>query len=181
MDGIGGDPGDIVYYVAASLDGYIATPEGGVDWLSAVEREGEDYGYGDFISSIDLLLMGRATYDFARSVDPWPYRDMRGLVFTHRPLPDPPPGVQATTRGPAEALSEPRAEPWTRAWLVGGGKLAASFRAAGLITESIVSIVPVVLGEGIPLFDGSGPLEQLELVSSRSFPSGLVQNRYRRR
>ena len=65
-----------------------------------------------------------------------------------------------------------------RAWLVGGGKLAAAFRAAGLITEHIVSIVPVLLGAGIPLFDGPGPTPQLRLLSSRAFASGIVQLRY---
>jgi dihydrofolate reductase len=172
--------GEIVYSVAASVDGYIATPDGGVEWLSAVEQKGEDHGYAEFIASIDLLLMGRATYDFARGFEPWVYQDMRCLVFTHRALPDPPPGATATDLQPAEALSGPDAPRWTRAWLVGGGKLAASFRRAGLITESIVSIVPVVLGAGIPLWDGPGPEERLDLVESKSFPSGLVQLRYRR-
>ena len=66
-----------------------------------------------------------------------------------------------------------------RAWLVGGGKLAAAFRAERLISEHIVSVIPVILGAGIPLFDGAGPFEKLNLVSSRAYDSGIVQLRYK--
>jgi dihydrofolate reductase len=173
--------GDVVYYVATSLDGCIATSDGGVDWLSGFEPEGEDYGYGALLASVDLLLMGRATYDFARSVGPWPYGDRRCLVFTHRSAADPPTGVVVTALEPGEALADPRAPSWSRAWLVGGGTLAASFRSAGLIHEYIVSIIPVVLGSGIRLFEGPGALDRLTLVESRPFSSGVVQLRYRTR
>jgi dihydrofolate reductase len=85
-----------------------------------------------------------------------------------------------TARVPAKVVAELKSRGYRRAWLVGGGKLAASFRAKGLITEYVVSIVPVVLGAGIPLFASRGPKEDLKLVESKSYPNGLVQLRYRR-
>jgi dihydrofolate reductase len=171
--------GEVVYYVATSLDGYIAAADGGVDWLDAVEHGGEDYGYASFFSSVDLMLMGRRTYDQARGFGPWPYGEVPCRIFTSRALEDPPPGVEATPLGPQEALRGIDT-PWNRAWLVGGARLAASFRAAGLIDEYIVSIIPSVLGSGVPLFEGPGDIHSLRLIESKPYPSGVVQVRYRR-
>ena len=158
---------EIIYYVAASLDGFIATPEGGIDWLKPFEGTGEDYGYGDFYASIEAVLLGRATYQQCLRFPEWPYVGKPYWVFS-----------RASGNTPASVLAEMKARGLQRAWLVGGGKLAAAFRAERLITEHIVSIVPVVLGAGIPLFDGPAPREALRLKSSRSYPNGIVQMRY---
>jgi dihydrofolate reductase len=90
------------------------------------------------------------------------------------------PDVEATARSPAEVVAEIAARGLRRAWLVGGGALAALFRSQGLITEHIVSIVPVILGAGVPLFASGGPRESLKLVESKSYPNGLMQLRYLR-
>jgi dihydrofolate reductase len=158
---------EIIYYVAASLDGFIATPEGGIDWLKPFEGTGEDYGYGDFYASIEAVLLGRATYEQSLQFPEWPYADKPYWVFS-----------STTGNTPASVLAEMQARGLRRAWLVGGGRLAAAFRGERLITEHIISIVPVVLGAGIPLFDGPGPRETLRLKSSRSYPNGIVQLRY---
>lgn len=160
---------EIIYYVAASLDGYIATPQGGIDWLQPFENTGEDYGYAQFYASIEAVLLGRATYEKCLQFADWPYAGKPYWVFS-----------STTGNTPAKVVNEMQARGLRRAWLVGGGKLAAAFRAEGLITEHIVSIVPVLLGAGIPLFDGPGARENLRLVGSRAYSTGIVQLRYAR-
>jgi dihydrofolate reductase len=158
---------EIIYYVAASLDGFIATPDGGIEWLKPYEGAGEDYGYGEFYASIEALLLGRVTYEQCLQFPEWPYAGKPYWVFS-----------RAKENTPASVIAEMKARGLRRAWLVGGGKLAAAFRAERLITQHIVSIVPLLLGAGIPLFDGPGPRDELRLLGSRSYPSGIVQVRY---
>ena len=158
---------EIIYYVAASLDGFIATPDGGIDWLKPFEGTSEDYGYGDFYASVEAVLLGRTTYEQCLQFPEWPYAGKPYWMFS-----------SANGNTPASVTAEMKARGLRRAWLVGGGKLAAAFRAERLITEHIVSIVPVLLGAGIPLFDGRGPRDELRLLGSRSYPSGIVQVRY---
>ena len=158
---------EIIYYVAASLDGLIATPDGGIEWLKPYEGTAEDYGYAQFYASVEAVLLGRATYEKCLEFPEWPYADKPYWVFS-----------RSNANTPASVVAEMKARGLRRAWLVGGGKLAAAFRTAGLITEHIVSIVPVVLGAGIPLFDGPGSTQQLKLLGSRAYPSGIVQLRY---
>ena len=158
---------EIIYYVAASLDGFIATPEGGIDWLKPFEGTGEDYGYGEFYATIEAVLLGRVTYEQCLEFPEWPYAGKPYWVFS-----------RANGNTPSSLIAEMQARGLRRAWLVGGGKLAAAFRAERLITEHIVSIVPVLLGAGIPLFDGRGPRDELRLLGSRSYASGIVQLRY---
>jgi dihydrofolate reductase len=158
---------EIVYYVAASLDGYIATPDGGTEWLQPFENTGEDYGYGEFYASVEAVLLGRATYEKCLQFPEWPYAGKPYWVFSRQ-----------NGNTPETVVADMKARGMRRAWLVGGGKLAAAFRAEGLISEYIVSFLPLLLGAGIPLFDGSAPRERLRLVASRAYPSGIVQLRY---
>lgn len=169
---------EVVYYVAASLDGRIATPDGGIDWLAPFEGTGEDYGYAKFYASVDAVLLGRKTYEKSLSFGEWPYPGRPCWVFSRGRLEPSRPDVKATAREPAEVVAEIAALGLRRAWLVGGGELAAAFRSQGLITEHIVTIVPVILGVGIPLFAPGGAMESLKLAESRSYPGGLVQLRY---
>jgi dihydrofolate reductase len=115
------------------------------------------------------VLLGRATYEKCLQFPEWPYAGKPYWVFS-----------KTNGNDPAAVVAEMKSRGLRRAWLVGGGKLAAAFRAAGLISEHIVSFVPVLLGAGIPLFDGPGDRERLRLISSRAYPSGLVQLRYAR-
>lgn len=161
-------------YVAQSLDGYIADADGGVGWLDRFHGAGTDYGYADFLASVGALAMGRATYDQVRTFGDWPYHKPT-FVFTRRPLPDPPPGVHATDADPAAFLSEQQDD----VWLVGGAALVRSFREAGALGEIVLTVLPVLLGDGVPLFDGAQPPADLALVSSETFPGGAVQLTYR--
>lgn len=169
---------EVILYIAASLDGYIATPDGQVDWLDLVESEGEDYGYSSFYASVDALVMGSATYEQVRQFGAWPYEGKRCIVLSKRLTESDLPGVTVTGKPPAEVLSDLEAEGHRRIWLVGGAAVVASFRAASLISRYIISVIPTLLGEGIPLFASPGPSERLELVEAEAFPTGLVQLTY---
>jgi len=161
-------------YIAASLDGFIARPDGGLDWLSAVERPGEDYGYKAFFDSVDVLVMGRKTYDVALGFNPWPYGKKRCIVVTHAP----PAAKLGETfhSGPLSSLMDQLSREGVRRIYVDGGALIRSFLAEGLVDDVTLSVIPVLLGAGLPLFGGAE--RRLTLVSSRPFPSGLVQLRY---
>lgn len=169
---------EIVYYVATSIDGYIATPDGGVEWLAPYEGKGEDYGYAEFYDSVDAVLLGSRTYEKALSFGAWPYSDKPSWVFSQRRMSTAPANVIVTTDSPVQVVDELKTRGLRRAWLVGGGALTASFREQGLVTEYIVSVIPAILGAGIPLFASSGEMEYLTLADSRSYPSGIVQLRY---
>jgi dihydrofolate reductase len=165
---------EVVYYVAASVDGYIATPDGAVDWLAPFHTAGDDHGYAAFIATLSGIVMGRRTYDQVRGFSPWPYTGLDCRVVTSRALPDAPDRV-APVANPAEAVAG-----WAdrRVWLVGGTTLLDGFRAARLVREYHVFVMPVLLGAGVPLFR-TGPAASLRLISAGSLPSGVVELRYR--
>lgn len=169
---------DLVYYVAASLDGYIATPDGGTAWLRPYETTGEDFGYAAFYASVDAVLMGSRTFEQCLRYERWPYADKPCWVFSGRRFDRVPPGVTVIDESPAQALAALESRWLKRAWLVGGGRFAASCAAQGLITEYIVSIVPVLLGSGIPLLDGARLDESLQLVDAKRYGAGVMQLRY---
>lgn len=169
---------DVAYYVAASLDGYIATPDGGTAWLKPFESTHEDYGYAAFYAGVDAVLMGSRTFEQCLRYERWPYADKPCWVFSSRRFDRVPPGVTVLDQPPAQALAALESRWLKRAWLVGGGKLAASFAAQGLIGEYIVSVVPVLLGVGIPLLDGVRLDEALQLRDAKRYNSGVMQLRY---
>lgn len=168
----------LIYYVASSLDGYIARPDGSVDWLKYFQSQDDDHGYAAFYAGIDGLLMGRGTYLQCLDFGDWPYADKPAIVLTranHLPLASP--RVELQHCPPSEALASLEARGCQRIWLAGGGSLAGNCLAADLLDEVIVSIIPHLLGAGIPLF-GIGLERRLQLLEQRSFPSGIVQVRY---
>jgi dihydrofolate reductase len=170
----------IVYYVASSLDGYIAPPDGSLDWLAAHETTSDDYGYAEFYASVDAVLVGRRTYEQCLGFPEWPYAGKPCWVFSRRQLKPVTADVTVTAESPGQVASMLLEREVRRAWLVGGGQLAGSFRAAQLITEYVVTVLPVVLGGGTPLFAVQGPKEDLRLMETKKFSGGLVQMRYRR-
>lgn len=172
---------EVIYYVAASLDGYIATSDGRVDWLERFDSAGEAHGAGDLHASVDALLMGSHTYEFALQLGQWPSPDKPSWVFTHRDLRVLHPSITLTSQTPAEVLEMLRARGIRRTWLMGGGELATSFRSAGLISRFIISIFPMILGSGIPLFAPTSSAEDLlRLIEAKPFASGIVQLTYER-
>jgi dihydrofolate reductase len=171
---------EVIYYVAASLDGYIAPLDRGLSWLAPFESPGEDYGYADFYRSIDAVLVGSQTFKQAAQFPQLPYPDKPCWVFSRQLLHPSLPHVVVTDQSPWEVVAELGRRGCQHAWLVGGGQLAGSFRAQSLITEYIVSVIPVLLGAGVPLFGSPAPAERLRLVASKIYPLGLVQLHYLR-
>ena len=170
---------EIVYYVASSVDGFIATPDGGVEWLSAFESSGEDYGYVDFYSSVDAVLMGSHTYEQALGFSPWPYPDKPVRVFTSRPLASAGANIVLVDDDPVRVVDILASEGRSRLWLVGGGAIAGAFESAGLIDTYIVSIMPVLLGDGIKLLGDRAARSELSLVDVVRYPNGVMQQTYR--
>lgn len=164
-------------FIAVSIDGYIARPDGGVDWLSTVEWEGEDYGYKRFIDTVDTVVLGRNTYDAVLRFDSWPFDDKRCVVMTHRPAAARH-GEQLFS-GKPEALVDQLAKSGARHVYVDGGSAIRAFLAARLIDRMTISVVPIVLGTGIPLFTPGVQEHWLVLEESRAFSTGLMQLRYR--
>jgi dihydrofolate reductase len=172
---------EIVYSVATSLDGYIATADGNVDWLSRFHVSGEDHGAGELQASVDALLLGSHTYEFALKLGQWPSPDTPSWVFTRRDLRILHPSITLTAQSPREVVELLASRGLRRAWLMGGGKLAASFHANQLISRYIISVFPVLLGSGIPLFaPHASALDALRFVAAKPFKSGIVQLIYER-
>jgi dihydrofolate reductase len=162
----------LVYYVASSLDGYIADDEGKVDWLPDAEP-GQDFGYGEFIKSIDALLIGRRTFDQVLPFGDWPYAGIPTRVWTRRPLNDPPELVEPVAGSPREVTGALDAEGFGRVWLVGGAALADTLRREGLIDEWIITMIPLTLGSGIPLFGGAQ--DAMSISSVESYAGAILQ------
>jgi dihydrofolate reductase len=169
---------EVVYYVASSLDGYIAAPDGGLGWLAPFETSGADYGYSAFYDSIDTVLLGSHAYEQALTFGDWPYAGKPAWVFTSRRLNSTRDDVTVTDLGPDEVLAKIEAQGARRVWLVGGGSLAGSFQAAGHIAEYIVSVIPIILGSGIPVLGACGREQRLHLVQTTEYPDGVLQLRY---
>ena len=168
-------------FIATSIDGYIARPDGDIDWLLSRDDPAEEHGYADFIADKQMIVMGRGTYEKALSFDAWAY-DRPVLVLSKQlagtPVPDALQGkLRFSSLSPAETMAELACQDVRRVY-VDGGQLVQAFLRAGLIADIVLTTVPVLIGAGRPLF-GTLPRDiDLALVSSRSFPSGLVQSTY---
>ncbi len=167
---------EVVYSCAISLDGYIASADGGVEWLHQAMVKGESYGLDTFMKSIDAVLLGRRTYEQALGMG-FGGGKMPHWVFSRRELP-PKKGVRFTSATPAEVVRTLRETGIRRAWLMGGGLLAASFLDAGLIDSVELGVMPVVLGTGIPLFGPLQAFQALRLVESKTYKGGALGLRY---
>lgn len=171
-------------FIATSLDGYIAREDGSIDWL---EREnarvptGEDCGYGKFIDSIDLLVMGSASFATVLSFPDWPYGE-RPVWVISRSLASLPASLPASVRlvaaAPADIVTRAGREGYHHLY-IDGGALIRSFMAARLIDELTITRVPVLLGSGRPLFGSTPDHVALEHLATRSYSFGFVQSHYR--
>lgn len=168
-------------HVAVSLDGRIARPDGSVDdWLAA-DHPAEDFGFDAFLAGVDAILMGRATYDTVRRFGDWPYPGKPTTVLTTRPLDDPPPaGVEARSGDLAAVVAELEARGHGRIWIEGGGQVVRSMLAIGKLDVLELAVIPIILGDGIPLFPpGTGELK-LRLVRCEAKAKGALHLVYER-
>ena len=165
-------------YIAASLDGYIAEPDGGVGWLDPFNAL--DYGYKEFVAGLSGVAMGRHTYEQCLTFGAWPYPGKRCWVVTSRPFQPASPDTLARPADFAALAAEWRAYPQGDIWLVGGASLLQGMLSIGGLDRLELFIMPTLLGDGIPLF-AKGGLRQptgLKLDASQSHPNGVVRLLY---
>ncbi|MBL9096582.1 MAG: dihydrofolate reductase [Alphaproteobacteria bacterium] len=165
-------------YIAQSLDGYIARPDGGIDWLRPFDDV--DYGYNAFIRDIGTVVIGRKSYDVARSFGDWPYKTMRSLVITSSPLADAPPNVTRVGADIARLTTALRAAGAKDTWIMGGAMTINAFLAAGAVDRIDLFTIPVLLGDGVRLFVEGRPETPLKFLSSQVYDKGLARLSYAR-
>lgn len=166
-------------YMAVSLDGFIATPDGDIDWLAPFDDQ--DFGYASFFERVGLLVMGRATFDQILTFGPWPYGGRPCWVMSGRPLPeDAPDDVASCADHDAGAIAaRARAQVEGDVWIVGGAHTVAQFLRAGAVDQIDIFVMPVWLGRGLPLFPASPPPLMPTLARSVTHPAGVAQLTYR--
>lgn len=170
-------------FIATSLDGYIAKPNDDLSFLKLVEKEGEDYGYADFTSTIDTLIIGRKTYDYVlKEIGSAHYDNGQNEVYvitrTERP------GVGRTTfytGSLTELVQRLKSESGKNICCDGGAEIINELLKDDLIDELIISIVPILVGNGTRLFKDGRPEQMLELLHTKTFDTGLTQLHYRRK
>lgn len=173
-------PRRIIVYIATSADGFIARKDGAVDWLDRPRTAG-DYGMGAFYKTIDTILWGRKTWDMAVGMGGaggGSRSKIKSYVFSHNPAP---------AKSKVPFVSEPIKDFATRLrqqegkdiWMMGGGGIIASFLDAGEIDEFIIHVIPVFIGEGIPLIESRRLNVQLKLLDSHAYEDGVVKLHYR--
>jgi dihydrofolate reductase len=161
------------YYVAASVDGYIATPDGGVGWLDSFNTV--DYGFDRFFDTVDTVIMGRATYQQTLTFPgEWSFKGKRTVVMSSSRALRMEHGAELFSGEIRPLVDRLKTSATKDIWLVGGGETARRFVEAGAVDKLELTLVPVVLGGGIPLF-GAAPTTRLELQSSRPFQNGAVE------
>lgn len=169
-------------FIAASLDGYIADRDNGIGWLAPFDEV--DYDYAGFIAKIGTVVMGRGTFEVVAGFEGgWPYAGKRGIIVTSTPLADAPAGVAAWHEGVPALIAHLRAQQGTGTgdvWVIGGGGLQAAFIEAGALDRLDLFVIPVLLGDGVPLFPKTqAPPRALALEASLTLDKGMVRLTYR--
>ena len=170
----------VIVHIAASADGYIARPDDDLEWLTSRPAPAGFYGMNAFMKTIDTLLLGRKTYEASLRLGGKFDAKTKTIVFSrHAPPADMPPGVEFESGDVAAVVQRLRERQGKDIWLMGGGELIASFLDAQAIDEFVVSVIPVFIGDGIPLIARRPRHVPLELQSVERFDDGLVQLHYR--
>lgn len=169
----------VVLYIAASIDGYIAAPGDDLSFLSMVEMPGEDYGYAEFMRTIDKVIMGRKTYDWVVVNAPnYSHSDQETYILTRTSKASI--GNTHFYNGDLQELVQTlKAKGGKNIFCDGGAETANALLRLGLIDEIVLSIIPIILGAGTKLFHEGIPERKLHLLESKSYHSGLIQMHYR--
>jgi dihydrofolate reductase len=169
-------------FIATSLDGYIAKPNDDLSFLKMVEKEGEDYGYTDFTATVDTIIIGRKTYDYVvREIGTSHYDNGERDVYVITRMPRPDTGkVKFYTGDLKELVLKLKSEDGKNIYCDGGAEVINELLKNDLIDELIISVIPVLLGNGTSLFKDGRPEQRLEFMSAKTFETGLVQLHYRR-
>jgi dihydrofolate reductase len=168
----------IVLGLGISLDGYIARPNGDVDFLFMPK----DYSMGPFFATIDAAIMGRKTLDVALRMGSNSFKDskMATYVMSRTKPPGERDGLIYTNQSPATLVAEIRKRPGKNIWMMGGGELAREFLKEDLVDELYIGVVPVLIGEGIPLFPPGFPQREFTLLENKTFSKGMIALKYAR-
>ena len=168
-------------YIAVSIDGYIARPDGDLEWLTGFPNPSKtDYGYKDFFASVNTVIMGNRTYQDILLMDVlWPYKDMETYVVTHHTQ-ETKDNIRFISENVVETISELRKKDGKDIWLVGGGQLISILLSADLVDEMHITFIPVILGNGIPLFPNSPKESQWSLLENKTFDNRVLQINYQR-
>jgi len=170
-------------FIATSLDGYIAKPNDDLSFLKLVEKEGEDYGYAEFSANIDTIILGRRTYDWVLREIGTSYYDNgeRNVYVITRTEKQSVGNTKFYTGNLTELVQQLKSENGKNIHCDGGAEIVNELLLSDLIDEFIVSIVPVLVGNGIRLFKDGRPEQQLELVNTKAYDTGLIQLHYKRK
>ena len=172
---------NVIVHIATSADGYIARTDGDLEWLTSRPAPEGFYGMNTFVRSIDTMLLGRKTYEVSlRMGAKFDSKKGRTIVFSRNAPPaDVPSGVEFVNDAIGPFVGDLREQPGKDIWLMGGGELIASFLDEQAIDEFVISVVPVFIGDGIPLIARRHRHTSLDLQSTERFEDGLVQLHYR--
>ena len=169
----------IIVYIATSADGFIARPDGNLDWLTARPAPKGFYGMPEFARSVDAKILGRKTFELSLEMGANFKASEPHYVFSRHTRPDSlPPGVEFVAESIRDFAKRARKAAGKNIWMMGGGEIIGSFLDEGAIDEFIVSIVPTFIGEGIPLLGRRRREVRLRLQSVRDFSDGVVQVHY---
>ena len=166
----------VILGLGISLDGYIARPDGSVDFLFMPK----DYSMGPFFKTIDTCVLGRKTYDDGLKMGGSFSGSMKNYVFSKTLPPGERNGITFTNESPGAVIAAIRKQPGKHIWLMGGGELIRDFLKEDLVDELHLGVVPVLIGEGIPLFPSGFPQREFDLVENKSYSQGLISLRYTR-
>lgn len=168
----------VILFIACSLDGFIAKPNDDLSFLDQVSLEGEDYGYNDFILSVDTVIIGRKTYDWViKHVGVFPHEEKETNVITRTPR-NPAGRTHFYTADIKDLIIRLTGSNGKNIFVDGGAEIVNLLLKDNLIDEYIISVVPIILGDGVRLFKDSGREVRLKLMNTRSYKSGLVQLHY---
>ena len=169
----------VILYIATSLDGYISKPNDDLGFLSIVEQEGQDYGYADFVKTVDTVILGRKTYDKIISMGfGFPHADKDAYIITRTPRPNIG-SVKFYTGDLKKLVEDLKSESGKNIFCDGGAEIVNELLKENLIDEFIISVIPILVGSGTKLFKDGRPEQKLELVSVKSFNKDLTQLHYK--
>jgi dihydrofolate reductase len=168
----------VILFIAVSLDGFIAGPDENLDFLSIVQKEGEDYGYADFIKNVDTVILGRKTYDWVmKQVEVFPHAGLNSYIITRSPGKS----IGMTnfyTGNLQDLVIQLKTLKGKNIFIDGGSEIINELLKHSLIDEFIISVIPVLLGNGVRLFKDGLPEQNLKLLNVRHFNTGLIQLHY---